>query len=56
MGEGPPQLVSAKHYNFFKACRDGQRPQPDPDLTLESVIFKVLEFEHIRPDPPQETP
>jgi hypothetical protein len=51
-----PVLVSAKHYNHYREHRYGQHAKPDEDLTLESVLFDVLEYEHIRPEAPQENP
>lgn len=51
-----PVLVSAKHHNHYREHRNGNHAKPDETLTLESVIFDVLEFEHIRPSAPQETP
>lgn len=51
-----PVIVSAKHYNHYREHRHGNHAKPAEDLTLEAVIFDVLEFEHVRPAPPQETP
>lgn len=52
--DSAPVLVSAKHYNHYRDHRNGNHAKPDETLTLESVLFDVLEFEHVRPSPPQD--
>lgn len=52
----PPLLVTAKHWNHYREHAHGNHAKPDETLTLESVIFDVLEYEHVRPSAPQENP
>lgn len=42
---GGPVVTSARSYNHFKAQRDGELPEADPDFTLEELIFGTLGYE-----------